>query len=261
MADTLKDTIRNDLNAARRERDKLRTMVLTTFISEIRNKEIDLGHELDDAEVHGVATTAIKRRREAAEQMRGGGREELAQKEEQEAAILQAYLPPQLGEDEVRAMVREAISAGAAVYIVRFLRYLPVSSLCFIAPARTGPRPSHAFACIAPLADPQPQGAGRVRGRARAAGRNVGSPEIRPAADRAGVRGGGVLAVPALLPRPALRSHRLAGGPPFVSSDRFCVEIVTQGKPAAGYRKSEPFQHRCGFLEVWIPVLATNAPP
>ncbi len=113
MADTLKDTIRNDLNAARRERDKLRTMVLTTFISEIRNKEIDVGHELDDAEVHGVATTAIKRRREAAEQMRAGNREELAQKEEQEAAILQAYLPPQLGEAEVRAMVREAIAAGA----------------------------------------------------------------------------------------------------------------------------------------------------
>ena len=113
MADTLKDTIRNDLNAARRERDKLRTTVLTTFLSEIRNKEIDVGHELDDAEVQGVATTAIKRRREAAEQMRAGAREELAQKEEQEAAILQAYLPPQLGEDEVRAMVREAIAAGA----------------------------------------------------------------------------------------------------------------------------------------------------
>lgn len=113
MADTLKDTIRDDLNAARRERDKLRTMVLTTFLSEIRNKEIDLGHELGEAEVHAVATTAIKRRREAAEQMRAGAREELAQKEEQEAAILQAYLPPQLGEDEVRAMVREAIAAGA----------------------------------------------------------------------------------------------------------------------------------------------------
>ena len=72
-----------------------------------------MGHELADAEVHGVATTAIKRRREAAEQMRAGAREELAQKEEQEAAQLQAYLPPQLGEDEIRAMVREAIAAGA----------------------------------------------------------------------------------------------------------------------------------------------------
>lgn len=113
MAGSLKDTIRDDLNAARRERDKLRTTVLTMFLSEIRNKEIEVGHELGDEEVQGVATTAIKRRREAAEQMRGGGREELAAKEEQEAVFLQAYLPPQLGEDEVRALIRDAIAAGA----------------------------------------------------------------------------------------------------------------------------------------------------
>ena len=113
MADTLKDRIREDLNAARRDRDKLRTMVLTTFLSEIRNKEIDVGHELGDEEVQGVATTAIKRRREAAEQMRAGNREELAQKEEQEAVLLQGYLPPQLGEDDVRALIREAIAGGA----------------------------------------------------------------------------------------------------------------------------------------------------
>jgi uncharacterized protein len=113
MPDTLKETIREDLNGARRERDKLRTMVLTTLLSEIRNREIDVGHELSDGEVHAVVTTAIKRRREAAEQMRAGAREELAQKEEQEAAQLQAYLPPQLTEDDVRAMVREAIDGGA----------------------------------------------------------------------------------------------------------------------------------------------------
>ena len=113
MAESLKDTVRNDLNAARRERDKLRTTLLTTFLAEIRNKEIEVGHELGDEEVHGVATTAIKRRREAAEQMRAGGREELAAKEEQEAALLQPYLPPQLGEAEVRALVREAVAGGA----------------------------------------------------------------------------------------------------------------------------------------------------
>ena len=114
MPDTLKDTIRQDLNAARRDRDKLRTMVLTTLLAEVRNREIEVGHELADGEVQAVVTTAIKRRREAAEQMRGGGREELAQKEDQEAALLQAYLPPQLSEAEVRALVREAIAAGAA---------------------------------------------------------------------------------------------------------------------------------------------------
>lgn len=114
MPDMLKDTIREDLNAARRERDKLRTTVLTTLLSEIRNREIEVAHELADGEVHAVVTTAIKRRREAAEQMRAGAREELAAKEEQEAAMLQAYLPPQLTEDDVRAMVREAIAGGAA---------------------------------------------------------------------------------------------------------------------------------------------------
>lgn len=115
MADTpLKEQLRTDLNAARKERDKLRTTVLTTFISEIRNREIELGRDVGDEDVQGLLTTAIKRRREAAEQMRAGGREELAAKEEQEAAILQTYLPPQLSEDEVREMVREAIQAGAA---------------------------------------------------------------------------------------------------------------------------------------------------
>lgn len=114
MADQpLKDRIRLDLNDARRERDKLRTTVLTTLLSEIRNREIEVGHELSDAEVVTTASAAIKRRREAAEQMRAGGREELAAKEEQEAAILQGYLPPQLGEEEVRAMVREAVAGGA----------------------------------------------------------------------------------------------------------------------------------------------------
>lgn len=115
MADApLKERIRADLNTARKERDKLRTTVLTTLLSEIRNREIELGRDAHDDDVRALLTTAIKRRREAAEQMRSGGRDELAAKEDQEAAILQDYLPPQLGEDEVRAMVRSAIADGAA---------------------------------------------------------------------------------------------------------------------------------------------------
>ena len=110
---SLKETLRVDLNSARRERDKLRTTVLTTFLAEVRNREIELGRETGDDDVQALVTTAIKRRREAAEQMRAGGREELAAKEDQEAAILQTYLPPQLGEGEVREMIREAIAGGA----------------------------------------------------------------------------------------------------------------------------------------------------
>jgi uncharacterized protein YqeY len=115
MSDTpLKEQVRSELNAARRERDKLRTTVLTTFLSDVRNREIELGREAADEDVVALATTSIKRRREAAEQMRNGGREELAAKEDAEAVILQRYLPAQLTEDEVRGMVREAIASGAA---------------------------------------------------------------------------------------------------------------------------------------------------
>lgn len=114
MADALTARVRADLNTARRERDKLRTLVLTTLLSEVKNREIDLGREAGDDEVQALLGTAIKRRREAAEQMRAGGRAELADREEQEAEILRAYLPPQLEEDDVRRMVREAVEGGAA---------------------------------------------------------------------------------------------------------------------------------------------------
>ncbi|HEX6560013.1 MAG TPA: GatB/YqeY domain-containing protein [Longimicrobiales bacterium] len=110
---SLKDRIREELNAARRERDKQRTLLLTTTISEIRNKEIELQHDLSDGEVVDVIQKAIKRRKEAAEQMRAGARPELAEKEEHEAQQLSAYLPPQISEADVRAMVREAIAGGA----------------------------------------------------------------------------------------------------------------------------------------------------
>lgn len=113
MAEALQDRIRNDLNGARRERDKLRTTLLTTFLAEIKNREIDLGRPLTDDEVQSAATSAIKRRREASEQFRAANRAELADKEEQEAVLLQAYLPAQLGEDEVRAIIREALAGGA----------------------------------------------------------------------------------------------------------------------------------------------------
>lgn len=113
MTVALKEQLRQDLNAARKQREKLRTAVLSTFLSEVKNREIEKGEEANDAEIQALLTTAIKRRREASEQMRAGNRPELAEKEDSEAEMLQAYLPPQLGEDEVRSMVKEAIAGGA----------------------------------------------------------------------------------------------------------------------------------------------------
>lgn len=111
---SLTETLRADLGAARKERDRLRTTTLTTLLSEVRNREIELGRAASDEDVLALVGTAIKRRRDASEQMRAAGRPELAEKEEQEAAILRGYLPPQLGEDEVRALIADARSAGAS---------------------------------------------------------------------------------------------------------------------------------------------------
>ena len=112
MSGSLKDRLRTDLNQARKERDKLRTLVLSTTLSELRNREIELGKEADEAEVTSVLAKAVKRRKEAAEQMRAGFREDLADKEESEARMLSAYLPEGLSEEEVREMVRQILAQG-----------------------------------------------------------------------------------------------------------------------------------------------------
>jgi uncharacterized protein YqeY len=108
----LKTRLQDDLKDARKSRDKLRTLVLSTTLSELRNHEIDLGAEAEDPEVLVVISKAVKRRKDAAEQMRAGGRDELAQKEETEAEMLAAYLPEGMTEGEVREIVKEIIGEG-----------------------------------------------------------------------------------------------------------------------------------------------------
>ena len=113
MSSELKARIQQDLNAARKQRDKLRTLVLSTMLSEVKNKEIDGGSPIDDEGVIQAVTRAIKQRRDASEQMRAAGRPELADKEDEQSRVLSEYLPEGLSEDEVRAIVREIIASGA----------------------------------------------------------------------------------------------------------------------------------------------------
>jgi len=113
LASDLKQRLQKDLDRARKAREKLTTLVLSSTLSELRNWEIENGREAGDEDVRQVLSRARKQRNEAADQMRQGGRSELAEREEQEAAILQEYLPPPLTEDEVRILVRAAIGEGA----------------------------------------------------------------------------------------------------------------------------------------------------
>lgn len=108
----LKDRLQADLNEARKQRDKDTTLVLSTTLSEVRNREIDQGRGASDDDVLQVLAKAIKQRRDAAEQMRGGGRSELAEREDAQVEILVRYLPEQLSADEVREMIREIVAGG-----------------------------------------------------------------------------------------------------------------------------------------------------
>jgi hypothetical protein len=113
MSSDLEGRIQADLNAARKARDKERTLVLSTILADLRNKEIETGGALDEAGGVQVLSRAIKQRKDAAEQMRAAGRDELATREEAQADVLQAYLPAAMSDQEVRDLVREILEGGA----------------------------------------------------------------------------------------------------------------------------------------------------
>ena len=113
LKDSLKEKLRSDLNEARRARDKVRTLVLSTTLAELRNREIETGGGLDDDGVRMVVARAIKQRQDAAAQMAAGGREDLAAREREQEQVLRGYLPPDLSAEDVRGMVRELINGGA----------------------------------------------------------------------------------------------------------------------------------------------------
>tara|TARA_B100000929_G_scaffold257146_1_gene219736 strand:- start:297 stop:713 length:417 start_codon:yes stop_codon:yes gene_type:complete len=104
--------LRSDLTSARKDRDKLRTLVLSTILADVHNREIELGAELTDDQTVKVLSRGIKQRKDAASQMRAAGRDELASEEEAQLTVLSEYLPEGMSEDEVRALVRAAIEEG-----------------------------------------------------------------------------------------------------------------------------------------------------
>jgi uncharacterized protein len=102
-----------DLNASRKAQDKPATLLLGTILSDVKNRRIELRRDPVDDEVIDVLRKGVKRRRESVEMYEKGGRSDLAAKERSEALALEKYLPAQVGEDELRATVKEAIAGGA----------------------------------------------------------------------------------------------------------------------------------------------------
>lgn len=112
----LKDRLRADLTTAIKARDDVRSSTLRMVLTAITNAEVagKEQRELSDDDVVGVLTSEAKKRREAAQAFEEGDRAEMAAKERAEAAVLADYLPEQLDEDTVRALVAETIAATGA---------------------------------------------------------------------------------------------------------------------------------------------------
>ena len=111
---TLRERLHDDTTAAMRSGDALRRDVLRMVQNAIYNTEKAKQVTLSEDEILGVVMREVKTRRESIEAFRAGGREDLAAKEEAEIAILADYLPEALTDDELRALVDEAVAATGA---------------------------------------------------------------------------------------------------------------------------------------------------
>lgn len=109
----LGDKLQADLNTARKAQNKSAVLLLGTILSDVKNKRIELRSDPTDDDVLDVLRKGIKRRRESVEMYEKGNRADLADKERSEVTALEAYLPAQASEDEIRAAVRAAIAGGA----------------------------------------------------------------------------------------------------------------------------------------------------
>ena len=103
--------LKEDLKAAMRSGDKLRRDTIRLLMAEFKKAQIAKGGELSDEENMTLLTREAKKRREAAEAYRKGDRTDLAEKEEGELLVVEAYLPQQLSEDEVKGIIAEIVAA------------------------------------------------------------------------------------------------------------------------------------------------------
>jgi uncharacterized protein len=114
---SLRDRITDDMKTAMRSGDKERLATVRLALAAIKQREVDERIVLDDSQVLSVLEKMIKQRREAITQFESGGRADLVAKETAEIGVLQHYLPAQMGEAEVDALIAAAIKESGATSI------------------------------------------------------------------------------------------------------------------------------------------------
>jgi hypothetical protein len=111
----LKDRITEEMKNAMRAGEKERLATIRLILSAIKQREVDERIQLDDTEVLKVVEKMVKQRKESIAQFEAGGRADLVAKEQAEMAVLQTYLPAQMSDAEIDALIAEAVaSTGAA---------------------------------------------------------------------------------------------------------------------------------------------------
>lgn len=108
----IKDKINEDMKSAMRAHDTARLGTIRLLRAAVKQREIDEQIDATDAQVMEVIAKMVKQRRDSVEQYRAGGREDLAQKEQAEIDVLSSYLPQQLTEAEINAIIDEAVAAA-----------------------------------------------------------------------------------------------------------------------------------------------------
>ena len=107
---TLKERLLTDMKEALRAKDSLRLNTIRSVISAIKNQEIDLRKDIEEEDILTLVTREVKKRKEASALFKEGGRTDLMEKEDQERVVLQAYLPEQVSEEELRKRIQEVIA-------------------------------------------------------------------------------------------------------------------------------------------------------
>jgi uncharacterized protein len=114
VSDSLKDRIREDMTQALKAGDKVRLGALRLLSAAITNREKELRHELSDDEVREVAGKEAKKRTESIEAFDAADRPELAARERAERDVLSPFVPAQLDDAEVDAIIDEALASTGA---------------------------------------------------------------------------------------------------------------------------------------------------
>lgn len=111
---SLKETVTNDMKDAMRAHDSAKLSCLRLLLAAVKQREVDERIEPTDDVVISVIGKLVKQRRDSVEQYTAANRKDLADKEQFEIDVMQKYLPQQMSEDEIRAIVEEAVKATGA---------------------------------------------------------------------------------------------------------------------------------------------------